>query len=76
VEVTHVSASVETSDHEFTARGFITGNPTIIEIEQRATVGVDEIVAATVEALNSEFGPEPVKLPFQEVVYIATKPTG
>lgn len=74
VDVTHVAESVEIGDYALPARGFITGNPTIIEVEQRASVDTDEIVAAAVEALDSEFGPAPAKLSFQEIVYVARKP--
>ena len=60
-----VAEAVETIDHVLPARGFVTGNPTIIEVEQRAKVGAEEIVTAVAKALESEFGPAPVKL--QEV---------
>ncbi len=73
VDIAHVTESVEITDFELLARGFVTGNPTINEIEQRATVGVDEIVAAVVEALEREFGSAPTKLPFQEIVFLARK---
>ncbi len=75
IDVAYVSELVETADHALPARGFITGNPTILEIERRAKVGVEEIVAAAAAALHSEFGPAPVKLPFQEIVYLARKPS-
>ena len=74
VEVALVAEAVETIDHMLPARGFVTGNPTIIEVEQRAKVGVEEIVTAAAKALESEFGPAPVKLQFQEIVYLARKP--
>jgi hypothetical protein len=51
-----------------------TGNPTIIEVEQRAKVGAEEIVTAAAKALEREFGPALVKLQFQEIVYLARKP--
>ncbi len=75
VDVSHVAETVETADHRFPARGFVTGNPTIIEVEQRATVSVEEILAAAVEELESEFGPAPANLTFQEIVYLAHKPS-
>ena len=74
VEVALVAEAVETIDHMLPARGFVTGNPTIIEVEQRAKVGAEEIVTAAAKALESEFGPAPVKLQFQEIVYVARKP--
>lgn len=74
VDVAHVSEAIEVKDYDLPARGFITGNPTIIEVEQRATVGVEEIVAAAKNALEDEFGPAPAKLSFQAIVYLARKP--
>ena len=73
VDINHVAETVEVVDHSFTARGFIAGNPTIIEVEQRASVSVEEIVSAAADALESEFGPAPTKLTFQEIVYLAQK---
>ncbi|MEM7172621.1 MAG: class I SAM-dependent methyltransferase [Pseudomonadota bacterium] len=73
-EVNLVSAAVASASHGDTARGFITGNPTINEVNERATVGADEIIASSIAELEAEFGPTPVKLPFQEIVYSAHKP--
>lgn len=75
VDINHVTEIVDTIDHNLPARGFVTGNPTIIEIEQRATASVDEILIAAVAALEREFGPTPAKLSFQEIVYLAQKPS-
>ncbi len=74
VDVTHVAETVECTDYHAPARGFITGNPTVLEIEQRGTVGVDDILAAAAAELESEFGPAPTGLRFQEIVYLALKP--
>ncbi len=74
VDVAHVAASIEIADHALPARGFVTGTPTMIEIGQRATVGAEEIVAAAAAELERAFGPAPVKLPFQEIVYLGRKP--
>ncbi len=76
VDVVRVSENVETADHDHVARGFLTGNPTIIEIEERASVGLDDILSAATDALQAEFGPAPVELPFQEIIYLAHKPGG
>lgn len=74
VEVAHVSEAVEISDHELPARGFITGNPTIIEINERAKVNADEIISTLTEALALEFGPAPTTLSFQAIVFSGHKP--
>ena len=72
-DVAYVRETVTASDYSTAARGFVTGNPTIIEIEQRATVGVDDILDAAAAALENEFGPTPAELEFQEIVYLARK---
>lgn len=74
LDVAHVFDDVETSDYKLPATGFITGNPTILEIEQRATVDAVDIIAAAATALERAFGPAPAKLRFQEIAYIAEKP--
>lgn len=74
VSVDHVAEDIQVTDYTLPARGFITGNPTIIEVEQRATTSVDDIVAAAAEELLSEFGPLPAMLRFREIVYSARKP--
>ena len=74
VDVAHVAEAVESADHMNTARGFVTGNPTIIEIDQRAGVAADQIVSAAADALETHLGPTPVKLDLQEIVYLARKP--
>jgi len=73
VEVNYVSETVEVADHSLPARGFVTGNPTILEVEERAVIEVSEILAAAAAALEGAFGPAPTSLPFQEIVYIAQK---
>jgi ubiquinone/menaquinone biosynthesis C-methylase UbiE len=74
VEVAYVSEAVETADHSHVALGFVTGNPTIIEVEQRANISADDIVAAAVQELEKELGPAPTRLDFQEIVFLASKP--
>ncbi len=75
VDIEYVAETVETEEHILSARGLVTGNPTIIEIEQRAKVGVDEILTAVAAELESVFGPAPANLSFQEIVYLAHKPS-
>lgn len=75
VEVDHVRQIVTIEDHHKLARGFITGNPTVIEVEQRASVSVEEIIAAAEETLDRELGRPPTDLSFQAIVYLAHKPS-
>ncbi len=74
IEVARVVEDVEVADHEGLARGFVSGNPTILEIEQRATVDAETIVAAVAEAFTEAFGPAPARIPFCEIVFQARKP--
>ncbi len=74
VDVAFVAGAIEGVDPVNAARGFVTGNPNIIEVEQRATVDAEEIVAAAAKVLESRLGPAPTKLEFQEIVYLARKP--
>lgn len=73
VEIDLVRDTVGIDDHHHPARGFVAGNPTIIEVEQRATISADEIIAAAAEALVEEFGPAPVELSFQAIVFMGRK---
>jgi ubiquinone/menaquinone biosynthesis C-methylase UbiE len=74
VDAAHVAEHVETADHALPARGFVTGNPTILEIEKRASIDAETIIAAAAEALERKFGPAPARLSFKEIVYLAKKP--
>lgn len=75
VETSYVAEAIEVSDFALPAAGFITGNPTLFEIEQRSKANVEDVVAAAATALESEFGPAPGKLSFQAIVYLANKPS-
>jgi ubiquinone/menaquinone biosynthesis C-methylase UbiE len=74
IEIATVAEAVETADHELPARGFVTGNPTILEVQERATVDVEQIIAAASEALQEAFGPAPAKLQFEATVFLGKKP--
>jgi ubiquinone/menaquinone biosynthesis C-methylase UbiE len=76
VEIAKVNEAVEVTGHVVTARGFITGNPTILEINQRATVSAEDVVTAATIALENEFGPAPAHLDFQATVFLGTKDDG
>lgn len=64
---------VTVPDYEMPGRGFVTGNPILLELRERG-VDPEEVVAATIAALEREFGTPPVDLPFQATVYLAKKP--
>jgi len=68
-----VSATVERPDARSVARGFVEGNPGILQIHERATAEPDDIVDAAATAIEAAFGPSPLSIPLQEKVFLATK---
>lgn len=73
IEVTTISESVMSRDHADTARGFITGNPTILEIQNRTTVDAEQIVQTAADALEKAYGPAPVALTFEATEFLERK---
>ena len=73
VDVVHVSETVEVSDHENVARGFITGNPTVLEVNERGSVDIETLIVAASRQLEQRFGPAPVGLPFREITFQSRK---
>lgn len=71
-----VNGSTEVSEFEPVATGFVTGNPTIIEVEQRASISVPEVIRAVAAAMEDDFGPSPARLEFQAIAYTAQKSQG
>ena len=69
-----VTALVERPDPGHVAHGLVEGNPISIEIRERATAAPEAIIAALTEALESAFGPAPLQIPLQEIVFTAVKP--
>lgn len=68
-----VSCTVERPDALSVARGFVEGNPGILQIRERATVDAEEIVGAVAEKLVAEFGPSPLRIPLRKIAFIARK---
>jgi SAM-dependent methyltransferase len=56
------------------AEGLVLGNPIAAEIASRATAPAETIIQAMEAALKKSFGPEPLKVPMQIVMYEARKP--
>jgi len=69
-----VSETVEGLDATHIAKGFVEGNPGVIEINERATVEVSLVTKATADALEKAYGSSPLKIKFQEIVFTAIKP--
>jgi ubiquinone/menaquinone biosynthesis C-methylase UbiE len=74
IEVHTVSEISEGIPASTIAKGFVEGNPGIIEINERATAESAEVTKAVEDAITSAFGPPPLKIPLQELVFTATKP--
>jgi ubiquinone/menaquinone biosynthesis C-methylase UbiE len=76
VESHTVSETVEVLDATHIAKGYVEGNPGIIEINNRATVEAGVVTKATADALEKAYGPSPFEIEFQEIVFTARKPAG
>lgn len=68
-----VSAQIQLADSMTPARGLIAGNPTIVEIRDRATTDEETVIAALAKTLASAYGPEIIRIPIQEIVFTAQK---
>lgn len=68
-----VTATVEGNTPESIARGLITGNPMIVEIEARGTVEPEVVIKKVQEAVEKKFGAQP-KLTLQKIVFWGKKP--
>ena len=67
VESAHVAHQAEAQNHQDTARGFVVGNPTILEIEKRPSVKADDIIEALAAELEREFGAALTHYPFKRL---------
>ena len=74
ISVHIVSATVESADPHRVARGFVEGNPGVHELRERGAMGVAEVVATLERSLIDTFGPVPLRIPIQEIVYTARRP--
>ncbi len=71
IDIHIVSETVVRPDPHHVARGFVEGNPSILEIRERADPVA--LIAGVAMALEDTFGPAPVQLPLQEITFLATK---
>jgi SAM-dependent methyltransferase len=69
-----VSAEIARPDATSIARGFIEGNPAILQIRERSTVEPGIIVAAAARAIEAQYGPAPLQIPLREITFVARKP--
>lgn len=56
------------------AFGCINANPTLHEVQERATASPEAVVAALATELNDRFGEDPLRIPMRAIVITATKP--
>jgi ubiquinone/menaquinone biosynthesis C-methylase UbiE len=56
------------------ARGFVEGNPGVLEIRERAMAEVGTIVAELAGRLERAFGPAPLRIPLRELVFTGRAP--
>lgn len=73
-DVQVVSAKIECPDARSVARGFVEGNPGILQIQERGTANAGDIVTAVALALENTFGPAPLQIPLQEIVFLSRRP--
>lgn len=73
-DVHTVAATIERPDAVSVARGFVEGNPGILQIRERATAEAEDIVIAVADAIEDAYGPAPLRFPLQEIVFLARKP--
>jgi SAM-dependent methyltransferase len=69
-----VSTVIERPDSTSIARGFVEGNPGILQIRQRGVADPEDIIQAVARAILDEYGPEPVRIPLHEITFEALKP--
>lgn len=73
-EINTVSATVERPDAVSIARGFVEGNPGILQIRERGDVDPDTIIDALAREIGDLYGSGPLQVPLREIVCLARKP--
>ncbi len=73
VELSTVRILAERPSAHDVARGLVTGNPNVLDVEQRARASVDEVVAGVAAALGASFGQAPFRVPMQAVMVTARR---
>jgi SAM-dependent methyltransferase len=74
VRIHAVEAAVECASAVEIARGFVEGNPGIVEIRERAREEPEAIVDALARAFERAFGPAPLTVPLREFVLTGHAP--
>jgi S-methylmethionine-dependent homocysteine/selenocysteine methylase/phospholipid N-methyltransferase len=71
VHVERMPAEIERPSARSLAIGLVEGNPGIVEIRERASAKIDQIVEAVAEAVREELGDDPVRCPLAAIVFSA-----
>jgi SAM-dependent methyltransferase len=74
MQVYVVDATIECPSSAEIARGFVEGNPGILEILERATTTPETIIRTLADELESSFGPAPLQVPLREFVFTGNAP--
>jgi len=74
IDVHPVTGKQVVHDVEHLAKGFIEGNPGVLEIRERASANTETVIHATVGALERAYGTAPFEIEFHEIVFMASKP--
>ena len=73
IELSVLRLEKEIPDAALFAQGIVYGNPLIDQIRARGAADPGRIVDAVAQALRTEFGPDPGRMPLQAIVFSATK---
>lgn len=74
MQVDIVEATVDCPSAQDVARGFVEGNPGILEIHKRANAPPEEIIGSLADELERAFGPAPLQVPLRELVFTGSAP--
>jgi SAM-dependent methyltransferase len=74
LELHVVEATVERPSATEVARGFVEGNPGIVEIRERASAEPGTIVESLAREIEARFGPAPLRIPLRGFVFTGHAP--
>jgi ubiquinone/menaquinone biosynthesis C-methylase UbiE len=69
-----VEATIERPSALEVAKGFVEGNPGVLEIRERASASPEQIVEELAHAIEAANGPPPLRFPLREFVFTGTAP--
>jgi ubiquinone/menaquinone biosynthesis C-methylase UbiE len=73
ISATVVSLETTVPSAAVFARGAVLGSPLAAQLQESPTVAVEAVVDALTSAIRREFGPDPVRMPLQAIVFEARK---